>query len=101
MADGTIQPQGLTLLLGPELDGGALLSAAPTASFGLSIVGPSAFADRLETALGLSGPILSTGERAAQLVPALRSRPGFGRHRPTRTPSAWLRSCFTGETRCD
>ncbi len=77
MADGTIQPQGLTLLLGPELDGGALLSAAPTASFGLSIVGPSAFADRLETALGLSGPILSTGERAAQLVPALRSRSGF------------------------
>ncbi len=68
---------GLTLILGPDLDAGALLGSTATASFGLSVVGPSGFADRLETALGLSGPILSTGERAAELVPVLLATPGF------------------------
>ncbi|MGE5359155.1 MAG: PD-(D/E)XK nuclease family protein [Bacteroidales bacterium] len=54
---------------------GPLRDAA--ASAGEAWVGPSHFAQILETALGLAGPTLSMRERAARLVPATRSTEGF------------------------
>jgi hypothetical protein len=65
----------LEFVLAPDLDTGALPPA--TASFGTAHVGPSGLVDRLETALGLSGPVLPDGARAAALVPGLRATAGF------------------------
>ncbi len=47
------------------------------ASAGEDWVGPSRFVQVLETALGLAGPRPSSRERAARLVPAIRSTDGF------------------------
>lgn len=48
-----------------------------SASAGEDWVGPSRFAQILETALGLGGPCLTLRERAARLVPAARKSEGF------------------------
>lgn len=47
------------------------------ASAGEDWVGPSGLVRLLETALGLGGPALTVQERAARLVPAVRSTSGF------------------------
>ena len=51
--------------------------AGASATFGHQWVGPQAFLGLLEMQLGLGGPVEPNGLRAAALVPALLTTPGF------------------------
>ena len=63
----------------PDFDGGAWPGALDgrDAVAGEAWLGELGLLDRLETALGLAGPVPTSGERAASLVPGLRRVDGF------------------------
>lgn len=56
---------------------GALIDAGSEAVAGQAWLGPQGLLEHLEMVLGLSGPHSSEAERAAALVPRLRSHEGF------------------------
>ena len=69
----------MRIVFDPEFDHGSWPGPlrGGKASAGEDWVGPSAFLEMLETALGIGGPSFTMQERAARLVPAVSRMEGF------------------------